>query len=60
MNKVFLLGNLGQTPNMKYTPHGTAVCQFSVATKETYTKDNQKQEKTEWHSIVVWGKVAEL
>lgn len=60
VNKVILLGRLGQNPELKYTPSGSAVCQFSLATSETWMKDGQKQEKTEWHRVVVWGKLAEL
>jgi len=61
LNKVMIIGRLGQDPEMKYTPSGAAVCNFSVATSESWTdKSGQKQEKTEWHRIVVWGKLAEL
>ncbi len=61
VNKVILLGRLGQDPELKYTPSGSGVCNFSVATSESWTdKSGQKQEKTEWHRIVVWGKLAEL
>lgn len=61
VNKVILLGRLGQDPELKYTPGGSPVCNFSVATTESWTdKSGQKQEKTEWHRIVVWGKLAEL
>lgn len=60
VNKVILLGRLGQNPELKYTPSGAAVCQFSLATSENWMKDGQKQEKTEWHRVVVWGKLAEL
>jgi single-strand DNA-binding protein len=61
VNKVILLGRLGQDPELKYTPSGTAVCNFSIATSENWTdKSGQKQEKTEWHRIVVWGKLGEL
>lgn len=61
VNKVIILGRLGQDPELKYTPSGTAVCNFSLATSESWTdKSGQKQEKTEWHRIVVWGKLAEL
>jgi len=61
VNKVILLGRLGQDPELKYTPGGSAVCNFSLATTEAWTdKQGQKQEKTEWHRIVVWGKLAEL
>lgn len=61
VNKVILLGRLGQDPELKYTPGGSPVCNFSLATTESWTdKSGQKQEKTEWHRIVVWGKLAEL
>lgn len=61
VNKVILLGRLGQDPELKYTPGGAAVCNFSLATTESWTdKQGQKQEKTEWHRVVVWGKLAEL
>ena len=62
VNKVILLGRLGQDPELKYTPSGAAVCNFSLATSESWSDKNsgQKQEKTEWHKVVVWGKLAEL
>jgi single-strand DNA-binding protein len=61
VNKVILLGRLGQDPELKYTPGGSPVCNFSLATTESWTdKAGQKQEKTEWHRVVVWGKLAEL
>lgn len=62
VNKVILLGRLGQDPELKYTPSGSAVCNFSLATSESWNDKNtgQKQERTEWHRIVVWGKLAEL
>ncbi len=61
VNKVILLGRLGQDPELKYTPGGAPVCNFSLATTEAWTdKQGQKQEKTEWHRVVVWGKLAEL
>lgn len=62
VNKVIILGRLGQDPEIKYTPSGAAVCNFSLATSETWNDKNsgQKQERTEWHRIVVWGKLAEL
>ncbi len=60
VNKVILVGRLGQNPEVRYTPSGAAVANFSVATNESWTdKSGQKQEKTEWHKIVVWGKTAE-
>lgn len=61
VNKVILLGRLGQNPEIKYTPTGMAVCNFSLATTENWQdKGGQKQERTEWHRVVVWGKLAEL
>ena len=61
VNKVILVGRLGQNPEVKYTPSGAAVANFSVATNESWVdKAGQKQERTEWHRVVVWGKVAEL
>ena len=61
INKVILIGRLGQDPELKYTAAGTAVTNFSVATNESWMdKSGQRQERTEWHRIVVWGKLAEL
>ena len=62
VNKVIILGRLGQDPELKYTPSGAAVCNFSLATSESWNDKNsgQKQERTEWHRIIVWGKLAEL
>lgn len=60
LNKVMLIGNLGQDPEVRFTPGGQAVATFNIATTERWTdKAGQKQEKTEWHRIVVWGKQAE-
>ena len=59
VNKVLLLGRIGQEPELKTTPTGQSVCNFSLATSERWSKDGQKQERTTWHSIVVWGKNAE-
>ena len=61
VNKAIILGRLGQNPELKYTPSGNAVCSFSVATSDAWKdKSGQKQEKTEWHKIQVWGKLAEI
>lgn len=60
VNKVLLLGRLGQDVELKYTQSGTGVANFSLATSEKYKKDNEDVEKTEWHRVVVWGKLAEL
>jgi single-strand DNA-binding protein len=60
VNKVILIGNLGRDPEVRYTPSGSAVANFTVATNEAWTdKAGQKQERTEWHRVVVWGKAAE-
>ncbi|MBS1986186.1 MAG: single-stranded DNA-binding protein [Bdellovibrionales bacterium] len=61
INKVIIIGNLGKDPELRHTPQGQAVATFSVATSESWNdKTGQKQERTEWHRIVVWGKQAEL
>src|SRR5687768_1009822 len=61
VNKVILIGNLGADPEVRFTPGGQAVANFRIATSESWTdKNGQKQERTEWHRIVVWGKQAEL
>jgi single-strand DNA-binding protein len=61
INKAIIIGTLGKDPEFKRTPSGQSVANFSVATNEKYTdKNGQKQESTEWHSIVAWGKLAEL
>lgn len=60
VNKAILIGHLGSDPELKYTPGGKAVATFSLATNERWTgQDGQKNEKTTWHNIVVWGKQAE-
>ena len=61
VNKVILLGNLGKDPEVKYTPQGTAVARFSLATNERYKdKSDQWQDRTEWHNIVCWARLAEI
>ncbi len=61
VNKVILVGNLGKDPEVRFTPSGRAVAKFSIATKESWMdQENSRQERTEWHNIVVWGKQAEL
>lgn len=60
VNKVILVGNLGRDAELKYTTGGTAVSTLNMATTETWKdKGGQKQEKTEWHRVVLWGKTAE-
>lgn len=60
VNKVILVGNLGKDPEVRYTQTGSAVANFSLATSEQWNdRDGKKQERTEWHNIVVWGKSAE-
>lgn len=61
VNKVILVGNLGKDPELRYTPSGTAVVTFPLATTERYKdRDGQRQEKTEWHNIVAWRQLAEI
>ena len=62
VNKVFLIGRLGQDPEVKFTQSGTAVVNFSLATSETWKdKDSgEKNEKTEWHKVVAWRRLAEI
>lgn len=61
LNKIMLIGNLGADPELRYTGSGTAVSNFRIATNESWTdKNGQRQERTEWHRIVAWGKLAEL
>jgi len=60
VNRVTLVGRLGKDPELRFTQGGQAVAQVSVATDESFTdKQGQKQKKTEWHKVVVWGKQAE-
>ena len=61
LNKVMIIGNLGQDPDVKFLPSGDAVCNISVATDESYkSKEGQKVEKTEWHKVTMFGKLAEI
>ena len=61
VNKVILVGNLGRDPEVRHSQSGTAVANFSVATNETWNnRDGQKEERTEWHRVVVFGKLADI
>ena len=62
VNKIILLGRVGQDPELKYTPSGTAVCNFSLATSERWNDKNtgEKVEKTEWHRVVAFQRLAEI
>jgi single-strand DNA-binding protein len=61
VNKVTLIGNLGADPEMKYTAGGTAICKFRIATTEKFKdREGNQQERTEWHRIVAWAKLAEI
>ena len=62
VNKVILLGNLGKDPDIKYMPNGNAVANITLATSETWKDKNtgEQQEKTEWHRVVFFGKLAEI
>lgn len=60
VNKAILVGNLGRDAEMRFTTGGTAVANFSIATTEKFTdRDGNKKEDTQWHRVVVWGKMAE-
>lgn len=62
INKVILVGTLGQDPEVKFMPSGGAVCNISVATSESWKDKNtgEQKEKTEWHRVVIFGKLAEI
>ncbi len=61
LNRIVLIGNLTRDPELKYTPNGTAVCTFGVATNRSWTTaDGQTKEETQYHRIVAWQKLAEL
>ena len=60
VNKVILVGNLGSDPEIKATSNGSSLANFSVATSERWTKDGERQEKTEWHRVTAFGKLAEI
>ncbi|MEO8035772.1 MAG: single-stranded DNA-binding protein [Acidobacteriota bacterium] len=61
VNKVILIGRLGKDPEIRSTPSGTSVAKFTIATDERFTdKSGEKQERTEWHNIVAWSKLAEI
>ena len=61
VNKVILLGNLGKDPEVKYTPQGTAVAKFTIATNERFKdKAGEWQDRTEWHNLVAWARTAEI
>ncbi len=61
VNKVILVGNLGADPELRYAPSGTAVANFSLATTDQWTnKEGAKEEKTEWHRIVAFGRLGEI
>src|SRR4026207_2219158 len=62
VNKVILIGRLGKDPELKYTGSGTPFCRFSIATDDVWNdkSSGERQEKTEWHNIVVWDRLAEI
>jgi single-strand DNA-binding protein len=61
LNKVMLIGNLGRDPEIRYTPDGSPVANFSIATTDYWTdKSGTRQERTEWHNIVAWTRLADL
>ena len=61
LNKVMMIGRLGQDPEIRYTQSGNAVANFSIATNEYWTdKQGEKKERTDWHNVVAWSKQADL
>ncbi len=60
INKVILIGHLGKDPELRYLEGGVSVTSFPLATSETFNKDGQKVEQTEWHNIVMWRGLADL
>ncbi len=61
VNRVILVGRLGKDPEVRSTPNGTSVTKFTLATDEKFTdRTGEKQERTEWHNIVAWGKLGEI
>ena len=61
INKVIIVGRLGKDPEIRSTPQGTSVAKFTVATDEKFTdRSGERQERTEWHNIVAWGKLGEI
>lgn len=60
LNKAIIIGRLTQDPELRNTPSGQSVCSFGIATNRVWNQNNQKQEKTEFHNIVLWQKLAEI
>jgi single-strand DNA-binding protein len=61
INKVILIGHLGGDPELRYTPDGTPVCNFRMATTERWnSRDGEQREQTEWHTVVAWRRLAEI
>jgi single-strand DNA-binding protein len=61
VNKVILVGNVGKDPEVKYTPRGTALAKFSIATNERFKdKSGEWQNRTEWHNVLAWERLAEI
>jgi len=59
VNRIIVIGNLGKDPEMRFTPNGNPVTSFSVATNRVYTANGERQEETEWFTVVTWNKLAE-
>lgn len=60
VNKVILIGNLGQAPDVRVTHSGNKVAEISIATSSYYNRDNERVEKTTWHTVTLWNKLAEI
>ena len=59
-NKVMLIGHLGSDPEVRYTPSGVKTCRFSLATSEKFEQNGEMREKTEWHNVIAWNKLADI
>lgn len=60
LNRVFLIGNLGQAPDVRVTNSGIKVAEISIATTSYFTRNNERVEKTQWHTVTLWNKLAEI
>lgn len=60
LNRVTLMGRVGNDPDVRTTSNNTRVANFSMATSQVFVKDGEKEEKTQWHRVVVWAKLAEI
>lgn len=59
LNKIMIIGNVGSDPEMRFTPNGNPVTTFRVAVNNTYVKDGERKQDTEWFTVITWNKLAE-